>query len=354
MDGPKLALGVHGFPLQVQSKLNVRKSFMNEWVRKNSKTSSEIGRSKQHDAESAGGSLWELCVFAIFFIILFSALARADEFTAGNLSTGALVISDSVPSNLDSLLFTLGPWQKSASFAVDTSRTLNPNDHVAYSGWYDLNLALTHKPTGVTTSVELGFSQEYNYSAEQDNTSGAFDNPIFRLSKTFSNKKDFNSVLFDSVILGLRGSLPANRDSYRQSFEGAIGTSITATKKISVLGLTQGFSYSRSFYQFDMSAAGDVNEPDTYRSSTALSLNITDNFALSASALLTYAMSFQGVGKSSQWTTLASSYKLSEQLSTAIGLMTRRGTIDTEMRTNRLQLFDQGTSVAFFDLSWAI
>lgn len=292
--------------------------------------------------ESAGeGGLWELCLFAIFFVLVFSAIARADVKAP---SAPSAKMATSVKAEKPAITF-------GGSATIETISTLNPNEPTSYTGWYSLSIGAKHEKSQLRASALLGYTQEYTYAPEEDGTSGAWDNPIFGLSRTFKSGEDFESKWIDGIRLGVSGSLPANRDSAKATFLGSTGVSVEVNKSFGRVGLSQSLGYTRSYFEYDITDAGKVNSPDSYKSHTAIEVSVTDRIDLSAGMQYVHAVSFQGVGKGTQLFTLGAGLKVTEQVGLALGLVTRRGTLDTDGQSNRILLFDQDASVAFLDLT---
>lgn len=262
------------------------------------------------------GRIWELWLFAILFVLIFSAIARAE--VGGNL-------------------------------LVETTRTLRQEGEAdSYGGWYRLTLGTTHRPTQITASTVWGYSREYSYERD-DGTDGSFDNPVFALSRSFKAGTDFSSTAIDSVSLGIRGSLPANREARQQTLLGTFGPSVAVSKKISRVSLNQEFGYSRRFYEYDIRDDGTVNSPDSFRSTSGVELAVTDAFSLASSLAYTYAISFQGVGRASSLFATSVNYAVMEKASLSVGFGTEKGTLEADGQTNRIKFFDPDSSQAFVD-----
>ena len=140
----------------------------------------------------------------------------------------------------------------------------------------------------------------------------------------------------------------------RQSFQGSVGPSVNFDKHVWRFNLTQGFGYSRGFYEYDMDDAGIINSPDVFKSMSLVSTSITDSLAWTNSFLYAYAIDFRKVGKATQIFTSSVDCYWTSRFSTSLGVMTNRGTLDADGRTNRILIFDQNSSVAFLDLGWKI
>ncbi len=305
----------------------------------------------------------EVCFFAFLFIVIFSAVARADDDSAYGTSGNTQIFGTTLNSRVvrmrsppQRVLDTAPPteWSFFGAFTTETIRNLNLTEHASYAGSYMILTAAIYKPWDLSLSSEIGFSQQYSYAQENDGTSRAFDNPIIRLQKLYLNGRDFSSIWVDDIRLIVTGSLPANRVAGHQSFEGSVGPSINFDKRVGRFNLTQGIGYARGFYQYDMDAAGTINAPDVLKSLSLFSLSLADSLTWTNSLLYSYALDFQKVGKATEIFTSSVDCLWTSHFSTSLGLMTNRGTLDADGRTNRVLIFDQDGSLAFLDLGWKI
>lgn len=288
------------------------------------------------------GSFWELGLFAILFVLVFSAIARAEN------SSSTVVASNPTPAVSDSKGFAF-----SGSLTIDTARTLSEDEPVSYSGSYALRVAAKHKPTQISYSLSSTFTQEYSYERD-DGTNSSFENPVLSASRAFKQGEAFQTRLIDSLTVGLRGSLPANRAAYQRTFLGSVGPSVSAAKKLGRVNLTQVLRYTRSFFEYDITEDGRVNSPDSFTSVSDVSVDVTDKFSLGLSLGYVHAISFQGVGKGTQSVSMSAGYTVSDNVSLSLGVATDRGTLETDGQTNSIKLYDERVSQAFFDVEISI
>ncbi|MEK7354968.1 MAG: hypothetical protein AAB250_00865, partial [Bdellovibrionota bacterium] len=209
------------------------------------------------------GSLWEICLFAIFFVVIFSAVARADASQTPPKSAAV-----SAASSMTTKIAEPAPKMKpSAKLIIETTRTLQEDEPASYSGSYDLNLALINFMPNWSASTRIVYSREYSYEKD-DGTDGGFENPAFGVARKW---KIENGI--DGLTWRLSGSLPGNREAERRTFLGSLGTNVSMTKAIRRFDLSQTVGYTRGFYEYDIRADGTVNSPDSFKSTTELALN---------------------------------------------------------------------------------
>jgi hypothetical protein len=384
-------------------------------------------RSKTFKADSqSDGSIWELCLFAVFFVIVFSAIARADDTGAGvdrapaRVATARRASSTSTRSKIAAAKTAKKPvklqgqqvaqnenaptdpksptsteasanpgvnksirarqeqlspiptnalpdansradlpepeihgprFQPTAKLLVETTATVSSEDPRSYAGWYQLALGIADKQTNTSLTVQGGYSREYSYERD-DSTDGDVDNPIASIKKTWKEGVDFKSPVFDTISTSLAGTLAANRESRRRTFQGAVSPTLTISKAIRKLTLGLGGSYSRHFYKYDIRDNGTVNAPDQFRGTAELSYAITDKLSASASMVYTYAISYQKVGKATELSSLSLDYALFEKLGISLGVATERGTLEADGYTNDVKIFDPNVAQAFLDLNF--
>jgi hypothetical protein len=288
------------------------------------------------------GSIWEVLLFAILFVLAFSAIARAD---GGGLG-GSMMTAVAKPAVSD---YVFG-----ASIDWTTARRLldNDTDKPGYSASYESLFTGTYKPWNVTLSAAMEYDQEYTYEND-DGSPGVFANPSFALTKAWKNKTDFSSPVFDSIAISLRSSLPGNQKSYNQSFEGSIGPGFSVAKKIGRFSISERVTYSRSSFEYETSTTGKVNSPDSYGSKTVLEYAITDKWSLNSVLVYGYAINFLGDGTGTQDVSGNISYKIGEHYSIALGLDTERGT-SAEDQQEQIRLYDENSTQVFVSLSASI
>jgi hypothetical protein len=346
--------------------------------------------SRDPQAQSEG-SFWELCIFAVFFVVVFTVLARTahaaplskaqrsraayakndpnliaqasptatadDDMTVNPtrttiptaIPTGALPranVSAGLPLKDSNKRFVI-----SSSFIIDTAGTFAPDraEDRAMSGEYTLRTGVTDQKNNITALIQGGYGREYTFELE-DGQDGDIVDPTIAVVKSFREGHDFRSPIFDAINVGLGGFIGASRESARGTFVGSIGPSIGVTKRIHRLNLGQKFGYSRRFYNYDIRNDGTINAPDAITSTTDISYGLTDTLAISASTLFTYAVNFQGTGETRELSALSLDWSISPALGTSLGVATRRGTISDEGTYNTVKFVDDSVAQGFFDL----
>jgi hypothetical protein len=293
------------------------------------------------------GSFWELCVFALFFVVVFTVVARsAHAAPAPTKASPQTNVTTVLPEQTSAKRFKF-----SSTLVIDTSGTLAPtqNEERSYSGEYSLKTGVTDQKTNLSLSLKAGYAREYTFELD-DGTDGDLVDPAIALTKTWKEGQDFRSPVFDTVVLGLGGVVGASNESARGTFVGSLGPSIAVTKQIHKLGLGQKFGYSRRFYNYDIRNDGTVNAPDSFSSATDLSFNLTEKLALSAQTILSYAINFQGTGISQEISALSLDWTITPALATSLGVATKRGTISDDGTSNQLKFVDASVAQGFFDL----
>jgi len=354
--------------------------------------------------EQSEGGIWELCVFAIFFVVVFTVLARtahAEPLTKvkpasktaqlakkraavasndPNLSQTTSANSESAeakapvnqaltpvhlqtmpsaipsgavsPANISATLPEKETSKRvvwSSSLTIDTSGTLNADDARSYSGEYLLKTGLSDKKTGIAGLLKLGYDREYSFE-QDDGHDGDLVDPSVAVTKTWTEGKDFRSPVFDTIVAGVSGVAGASRESARRTLVAAVGPKLGVTKKIHRLNLGETFGYSRRFYNYDIRDDGTVNSPDSFSSTTDISFDITDDLSIAAETALFYAINFQGTGVTEEWSSLELDYTLSKTIGTALGVATKRGTISDDGTYNQIKFIDANVAQAYFDL----
>jgi hypothetical protein len=332
------------------------------------------------------GSFWELCVFAIFFVVVFTALARtahAAPLTKAQRARTLIAQSSSPTSTSDSDDTSSEPSRTatlpsatatgalprsnmaaglpekdsnkryvfSSSLTVETSGTFAPekNEDRAMSGEYDFKTGVTDQKSNISAILKGGYGREYTFELE-DGTDGDIVDPAFAITKTWKEGESFRSPVFDTIVLGLGGYVGASNESARGTFVGSVGPSIAVTKKIHRLTLGQKFGYSRRFYNYDIRNDGTINALNAVSSTTDLSYNFTDSLALSFETVLGYAVNIQGTGETKESSQISIDWDISKVLGTSIGVSTKRGTISDDGTYNSLRFVDAAVAQGFFDL----
>lgn len=362
------------------------------------------------------GSIWELCLFVIFFVVVFSVIARADETTVSTASGRSGVVSKTpakaakragkstvaqteptlvaqneqpaqpeaqgtgnpaiekpirakaqqiapVPTGalpVGTVGATLaepklnGPrFTPRGRLLVETTGTVSSEEARSFGGWYQLAFGVADSQTNMAVGVLAGYSREYSYQRD-DNSDGDFDNPIISLNKKWKNGVHFKSAFFDQITLGLSGAVGVSREARRRTFMGSVGPTFAVAKEISKLSIGMGVGYNRGFYEYDIRDDGTVNSPDQFLLTPSLSYAITDKLSASASMLYTYGISFQGVGRANELSALSVYYAFSKKFTVSAGVATQRGTLEADGYTNTIKIFDPNVAQAFLDLNFIL
>lgn len=335
--------------------------------------------SKKAAPTSSEGGLLELFLFAVFFVVVFSVIARSAHAAQAQAQPAAAALSafPSEPIDSEKSVHPIGestnlpstalpdanigaglpePVSKTfgwtSRFTIETNQNVNQAETKSYGGWYQVATGYTDQHTGLAAGVSVGWFQEYT-NVKDDGKSGDLDNPVLTLSKTWTEGTDFRSRIFDSVTVGFVGVIGASYESLvHRTYLGGIGPSVAAAKTLfGKFHLGQMFGYSRAFYGYDIRDDGTVNSPNAIKSKTDLSFDLTDKLAASLSTLLTYSLSFQNVGKSTELSSISLDYSPTKALGISLGVLTARGTIADDGQSNRIALYDVGGALGFLDLS---
>jgi hypothetical protein len=241
------------------------------------------------------------------------------------------------------------PFRFGGTILIETTRNANEDDRESFGGWYQLTANAVHKKTAISTSLRLGWTQEYTYQRD-DGSNGSMENPSLSIAKSFRNGKDYEIPWIDSLSLSFGTSMGANREAARRSFLWSNSLTLTGTKSLGRFTLRQGFGYSRSFFEYDIRDSGVVNSPNTYRSTSSVELGLTDQLALSSSFAYAYSVSFQGVGRATQSSSASVDYMISNRLAASLGVAVERGTLEPDGQINRVKFFAPESAQYFFDL----
>lgn len=327
-------------------------------------------RLDEQNSSQDDGSVWELLLFTIFFIIVFSSIARAEgpavppttlESSRGStaessVSTPASVapigpIATDAPqasASIETSIPAKSLFSYSGFVLIETASQLNDADETVYSGLYRLALTAKHNPSNLSGLLRFDYERQYTHQNDEG-TDGTFANPLFGVTRTFAKEELGNSYL-DTLTLAMLGSVPGNRESVKRHFQYSAGLMLTATKALGKFSLLQTLQYTRRQYEFDIADDGAVNSPNSYRSVSEVSYNLTEKLALTASVLYDYAVSFQGVGRATELSSLSVDYTFTDKVSTSLGVATQRGTLEADGETNRVLIYDPRVASAFFDL----
>ena len=353
-------------------------------------------RKNQSEAQ---GSFWELCIFAIVFVIVFTALARTAHASssssvqryaktdpnlassgsglqAGTISPSTLVAQatedrmisappihmatqpSAIPSTAlpDSNMAaglnapeTNKRYGWTSKIIVDTSASLNSEEAKSYSGEYVFSTGVTDQKTDIAASLKAGYDREYSFE-QKNGKDGDLVDPSLAVTKTWTEGKQFRSPVFDTIIVGLSTVIGASHESARRTFLGSAGPSIGVTKVIHKLHLGQKFGYQRKFYNYDIRDDGTVNAPDQGSSTTDISYDLTPSLALSAETVFYHAINYQGTGQTTESTSFSLDYTISKLIGASIGIATKRGTSSDDGTYNEVKFVDGTVAQGFFDL----
>ncbi len=241
------------------------------------------------------------------------------------------------------------PFLFAGTVLIETTRNANEDDRESYGGWYQLTANAVHKKSAISTSLRLGWTQEYTYQRD-DGSNGSLENPSLGIAKVYRHGKDYEIPWIDSLSLSFGTSVGANREAARRTFLWSNSLTLTGVKNLGRFTFRQGFGYSRSFFEYDIRDNGVVNSPNTYRSTSSLELVVTDQLALSSSFAYAYSVSFQGVGRATQSSSASVDYMISNQLAASLGVAVERGTLEPDGQINRVKFFAPESAQYFLDL----
>lgn len=282
--------------------------------------------------------------FVLLFSILSSLMASIARAQAAALANDPATLAASAAES-DSQ----SPFAYSGQVIFETTRTADEAQPISYTGWYQATASATHKKSALTGTARVGYSREYSYQ-RADGSSGSFDNPGLTLAKSFRNGKDFEFGYLDSVSIVLSGAVGANNESRRRTFLWSNGVSVTGAKSIGRFNLRQSFGYTRSFFEYDIRDSGDVNSPNSVRSTSMAYYSLNDRVSFGASFTYGYSISFQGVGRATTMAQASADYSFTEKISASIGVASERGTLEPDGQTNRIRFFAPEAAIYFVDL----
>jgi hypothetical protein len=311
------------------------------------------------------GSFWELCIFAIFFVVIFTALARtahADPSQTPTSKTVAPIHTQSLPSAIPSGALpdanvaaglrepvTNKRIAWAASLIFDTSETLSTDEARSYSGEYLLKTGVTDQKNNTALLLKAGYDREYSFELA-DGTDGDFVDPSIALTKTWKEGQSFRSPVFDTIVIGVSSVAGASHEAARRTLVASVGPSIGVTKDIHKLHLGQKFGYQRRFYNYDIRDDGTVNAPDAVSSTTDVSFDLTPDLAFSVETILSYALNYQGTGETNELSSISLDYTITKLLAASVGVATKRGTVSADGTYNQVKFVDGAVSQGFFDL----
>lgn len=287
-------------------------------------------------------SLFILFVFSVAFIaIIYTSTAKAQSAALAN-DPATLATAAEESNNPKRFAY-------SGQFIVETTRSADEAHPASYTGWYLLSGSATHKATAITGTLRTAYGREYTYQRD-DNTNGAFDNPIATVSKSFLNDRDFKSGLVDSVSVSLNGAIGANPESARRKFLWSNGLAVTLGKAMGGFTLRQSFGYTHSFYEYDIRNDGTVNSPDSVKSATSLFYDVTPKFSFGGVFSYGVAKSFQGVNRAGQQTQFTMDYSITNKIVASLGVASDRSTIEPDGQSDHIRFYAPEAAQYFVDL----
>lgn len=237
-----------------------------------------------------------------------------------------------------------------AAFSIETSTGINSAEKKSYSGEYALVPSIKYNPLALSAFGKIAYGREYT-SQKEDNTDGDLSSIALGIRKAIK----LGGGLVDSVHFGPNFVIPAGNEARRQTFNGAIGATLGATKVIGKLSLKQELGYAYRFYRFDIRDNGVINSPHSFSSSSSAGVEITKWFGLSAEFAAQQLINFQGTPAAFTSTAVEAAFTLSEKASLALGLATAlAGTLDDDGQSSRILLYDPGVTAAYLTLGLSI
>lgn len=237
----------------------------------------------------------------------------------------------------------------SGQLLLETARTADESQPASYSGSYLGVLSAVHRKSGLTSTLRVSYSQEYSYDRD-DGTNGGVENPSLSVAKAWRAGKSFDSTLIDSVSLAVTGSAGLSKESRRRTLMGTTGVSTTVSKRLERFNVRQGFGYTRSFFNYDIRDNGVVNSPDTVRSISSIYYDVNDRLSIGGEFTFGYAVSFQGVGRTTELSAFSADYAFTDTISGSLGVSTERGTLEPDGTSNRVRFFAPEAAQYFVDL----
>ena len=299
------------------------------------------------------GSLWELILFALGFIAVFSLLSRANAQTSQTPATGTQAAGVGAP--VGNTLRTTVPKPKKpttefgADFSIETYRTVG--EEPTNSGSYVLAPSVKYNPADITFVGKFSYSREYNDGRDEDEQEAArgdWDNAELSLMKAWKLK---NPIL-DSVSGGLVGVVPLSRDSGRRSLMGATGPAVNLKKKIGPVSISQVFGYMYGVYEYQTRQDGTVNTPDAWRAQTNIKIDLLESLKLDLLTKYTYGIPYYGDSRGAELSWAFLDLAVTEVLSIQSGFVTERATKDQD--GDRIKFWDPNTSAAFIAFTASI
>ncbi len=294
---------------------------------------------------------WLLVIMSLFFV-LFGGIAHADNSkSSGTWDDISSAIRAPLLKGADASRFRIH-----GEVLVDTSRSLDDADHVAWEGFYRASMTIKDNVYQIAYSVDTAFAQAYSYQNESmqsaNGSDGDFVYGVVSVAKYWENGRNFYSEWIDRVSVGLNGGVPVGNSVGKTYFNGSVGPGFAIEKRFGRLGVAQGINYSHGFYQYDLRSDGTINNPEVFRSKTALSFDITSWLSADLFYMYTEAIDFNGVAKGGDKTYIDLSYKVSNMLAVSAGIATdRESTLDPNGQNEEIKFYDREYSAAFFDVT---
>jgi hypothetical protein len=233
-----------------------------------------------------------------------------------------------------------------AGLTVETVQSLDRETETAYGGYYLLQTKLAYVPWKVSATAIVALNQDYRVSDPTKPLDTAFDNPVFLIGKEVASK----TLLFDSIVVGLRGELPGNKPAYNAGFQGSVGSLINVAKALGDFEFALQFRYLRSSYNQEIASNGTVNAPDQTRWRFNTKYNFTEKFNVLVSIAYLWFMSYENVPRGYEASAAMLGYDFTKHLGIAAGIMTNRGTLD-EAGDEHFKFYDSKSTYAVFDIN---
>ncbi len=285
-------------------------------------------------------------VYCSLLVVILSSRANAQTSADPQVTSSAVAVISAEKSDQPLQLIAL---QLSGQLTVETARSADESAPASYSGSYLGIFSAAHKRTNVTATLKTSYSREYSYD-RADGSNGGFDNPLLSVAKAWNAGEHFSSSIIDRFALSLGASVGVDNESRRRTFLWSNGVSAIVSKKLDQLSLAQSLGYIRSFYEYDIRANGVVNSPNTLRSVSSISYAVNDRLAIGGEFIFSHSVSFQGVGRTTEWSTFSADYAFTDTVSGSVGASTERGTLEPDGTSNRVRGFAPEAAQYFVDL----
>ena len=297
------------------------------------------------------GSLWELILFALGFIAVFSMLSRANAQTSQTPATGtqATGVGASVRTTVPAPKPKKPNFEFGADFSVETYRTVG--EEPTNSGSYILAPSMKYNPSDITFVGKFSYSREYNDGLDEEQQTAArgdWDNAELSLMKAWKLKSD----ILDSVSAGAVGVVPFSRESGRRSLLGATGPAVNLKKKIGPVAISQVFGYMYGVYEYQTREDGTVNTPDAWRAQTNIKVDLLESLKLDLLTKYTYGIPYYGDSRGAELSWAFLDFAATEMLSIQSGFVTERATKDGD--GDQIKFWDPKTTAAFVAFTMSI